>query len=85
MASTYTTIQGDAWDLIAWKLYGNERYMKDLIEANWDYEDVLEFSAGVELNVPEIREEAEDDAPFWRSEAGGADDAAYSPVEDTDE
>lgn len=35
MASTYTTIQGDTWDLIAYKLYGEEKYMKNLIEANW--------------------------------------------------
>ena len=34
MASTYTTIQGDTWDLIAYKLYGEEKYMKNLIEAN---------------------------------------------------
>ena len=37
MASTYTTIQGDTWDLIAYKLYGEEKYMKNLIEANEEY------------------------------------------------
>ena len=35
MLGTYTTIQGDVWDLIAYKLYGDEKYMKNLIEANW--------------------------------------------------
>lgn len=59
--STYTTIQGDTWDGIAYKLYGDEKYMKNLIEANWLYTDVLVFSAGVELTVPEITEEEKDD------------------------
>ena len=38
MASTYTTIQGDTWDLIAYKLYGEEKYMKNLvlIETLWN-------------------------------------------------
>ena len=58
---TYTTIQGDVWDLIAWKLYGDEKYMKNLIEANWDYIDTVVFSSGTVLNVPEI-----DGVPFWR-------------------
>lgn len=66
--STYTTIQGDTWDGIAYKLYGDEKYMKNLIEANWRYTDVLVFSAGVELTVPEITEEEKDDdnLPIWR-------------------
>lgn len=64
----YTTIQGDTWDLIAWKLYGEERRMKELIEANWEYADTLVFSAGANLLVPEVEDEADDDAPFWRTE-----------------
>ena len=56
---TYTTIQGDVWDLIAWKLYGDEKYMKNLIEANWDYIDTVVFSSGTVLNVPDIPEVTE--------------------------
>lgn len=62
---TYTTIQGDVWDLIAYKLYGDEKYMKNLIEANWPYIDVVVFSSGIVLNVPDIPDEAMEDVPFW--------------------
>lgn len=68
MAGTYKTIQGDTWDLIAYKLYGSEKYMKNLIEANWPLLDVLIFSSGIELTVPDIPEEQDDDLPFWRND-----------------
>lgn len=53
MSTTYTTIQGDTWDLIAYKLYGSEKYMKNLIEANWPLLEVLVFSSGTVINVPD--------------------------------
>ena len=62
----YTTIQGDTWDGIAYKLYGDEKHMKELIEANWPVVDTLVFSAGVELNVPDLPEESSSDLPIWR-------------------
>lgn len=67
MSKTYTTIQGDTWDLIAHKLYGSEKYMKNLIEANWPLLEVLVFSSGTVINVPDIPEDSDEDAPFWRS------------------
>lgn len=82
MAGTYTTIQGDTWDLIAYRLYGAEKYMRYLFEANWPQADVLVFPSGTVLNVPDPPEEVDEDAPFWRQEAGGADSATYSPVEE---
>lgn len=83
MSSTYTTIQGDTWDGIAYKLYGDEKYMKNLIEANWLYTDVLVFSAGVELTVPEITEEEKDDdnLPIWRQFSSDSDDDEESTDE----
>lgn len=85
MASTYTTVQGDSWDYISFKLYGDEKYMKLLIEANWPHLEVLRFSAGVVLNVPDIPEEYDDDAPFWRSEDDEDEEETYSPVEEDEE
>lgn len=67
MSKTYTTIQGDTWDLIAYKLYGSEKYMKNLIEANCPLLEVLVFSSGTVINVPDIPEDSDEDAPFWRS------------------
>ena len=66
-STTYTTIQGDAWDLMAWKLYGDEKHMKTLIEANWSLINTLVFSAGTELVVPDITENPASTLPFWRT------------------
>ena len=66
MASTYMTSQGDTWDLIAYDLYGAEKYMRYLIEANWPLLDILVFSSGTVINVPDIPEEADEDRPFRR-------------------
>lgn len=64
----YTTIQGDTWDSIAYKLFGAEKYMKNLIEANQELLEILIFSSGITINVPEIPKEETEDAPIWRSE-----------------
>lgn len=56
----YKTIQYDLWDIVAYRVYGDERAMHILIDANWDarfklgwvkYDDEF-FPAGVVLNVP---------------------------------
>ncbi|RNB72179.1 tail protein X [Brevibacillus panacihumi] len=51
---TYTTIQGDMWDLIAYKMLGSEYYMTDLIDANPDHRDTVIFPANVELIIPDV-------------------------------
>lgn len=66
MARKYITIQGDTWDLIAYKLYGDEKHMKCLIEANWSYINIMQFSAGTVLNVPDLPKDIDENAPFWR-------------------
>lgn len=67
MVSTYTTTQGDAWDLIAYQLWGDERLMLALIRANREYADVVIFSAGVVLVVPDLPETASAASlPPWR-------------------
>ena len=66
--TTYTTIQGDAWDQIAYKVYGEERHMKFLMEANPALMDTLIFRSGVMLNVPDLQEEQSASLPFWRRE-----------------
>lgn len=50
---SYRTLQGDTWDSIAYKLYGNEGYMMDILALNADHADTLIFPAGVVLLVPE--------------------------------
>lgn len=72
--NTYTTIQGDTWDMISFKLFGEEKYMRYLIEANWEYADVLVFSSGTVLAVPDLPDEPDEDTPFWRSDDGEEDE-----------
>lgn len=52
--SQYTTVQGDMWDMISYRLFGAERYMVKLIEANPDHADTVIFSAGVVLTIPTL-------------------------------
>ncbi len=80
MASTYITKQGDTWDLMAYDLYGDEKYMRYLLEANWPLLDTLVFSSGTKVLVPDLPEETDEDRPFWRT--GGKGDSYYSPVEE---
>lgn len=80
MAKVYTAIQGDTWDMIAYKVYGDEKYMKYLIEANRPLINILVFSSGTKVVVPDLPEENDEEAPAWRKSANGADDAYYSPV-----
>lgn len=65
----YTTKQGDTFDIIAKKFYGNEKYIKELILANEDYVNILIFPSGTILNIPEIEintsETINNDLP-WR-------------------
>lgn len=86
MAGTYTTVLGDAWDGIAFKLYGDEKYMKELIEANWKYTDVLVFSSGVVLTVPDVDKSETEDLPFWRVlDDSEEDEDEFYEYEDEDE
>ena len=52
-AERYRTVQGDAFDGIAWRIWGQEHMAPLLIAANPAWADVLVFEPGVELVVPE--------------------------------
>jgi phage tail protein X len=62
----YMTIQGDMWDGIAKKIYGDETYMNALLEANPAYLSIVVFSSGLELNVPEITIPKTTHTPPWK-------------------
>lgn len=64
-SSTYTTVQGDTWDVIAYVEYGDELQMHWLIEANPQHRETVVFPAGVVLQVPDIGETARAPAPPW--------------------
>lgn len=62
----YTTKLGDTWDLIAYRVYGSEKYMKELVEANIDLVSTVFFKSGVELICPDIPILNDSNAPPWK-------------------
>lgn len=49
----YITKQGDTWDVLALDIYGSEKLMNTLIQANPAYCDIIVFDAGITLIIPE--------------------------------
>ncbi len=66
MSKVYKTIQGDTWDGIAVKVYGDEKYLNNLLEKNQKYKDIIIFSSGVSLELPEIEAKATTILPPWK-------------------
>ena len=63
--TTYTTQQGDTWDLISYRSYGSEFHTDELFKANLQYSDIAVFSAGYILNLPEIISDIPVSIPPW--------------------
>ncbi len=68
----YMTIQGDTFDLIAYKVLGSEKYMRNIILANRQYVDTLVFSSGTILNIPEVQLDDVSNLPSWRTASGSS-------------
>lgn len=68
MASTYTTIQGDTWDNIAYKQLGDESYVSELLEMNFDSRMYTVFPSGVVLTLPEVTVKTDEalNLPPWK-------------------
>ena len=62
----YTTVQGDTWDIIAKKVYENEKYAGYLMENNRLLLEYMIFPGGITLDIPELTEETDPDLPIWR-------------------
>ena len=68
MASTYTTKQGDAWDAIAFHVYGDVKYTGFLMQANFPHLDTFVVDAGVVLQLPDLPEDDNlANVPIWRT------------------
>ncbi len=66
---TITTIQGDTWDTIANRVYGDTLRAQELMEARENVEllDIQVFPGGITVATPEVEERpATDDLPAWR-------------------
>lgn len=66
MNTVYRTIQGDTWDMIAKRVYGDEKRMDLLMANNFPLLDYFIFPAGVEVSVPELPKEESEELPAWR-------------------
>ncbi len=66
METTYRTISGDKWDIVAFKVYGDCNKMDILIKANPKYRNIFIFPAGITLSIPEIPAEKNYTLPPWK-------------------
>jgi phage tail protein X len=48
----YTSKQGDRWDSIAYDAYGDEKYMKEIADANIEIALDVPIPAGTLLRIP---------------------------------
>ena len=66
MNEVYQTIQGDTWDIIAKKVYGNEKYLDYLMANNFPLPDYFVFPTGVAVSTPALPVSVQDDLLSWR-------------------
>ncbi len=66
--ATTTTRHGETWDMVSYRVYGDEHHTWLLVDANRALRHVRIFSAGVRLNVPALPEEAaaKSSLPPWK-------------------
>lgn len=63
----YRTIQGDTWDLISFKVFGSELYLKELILANPNLMEYIILPSGLEINVPKLQIDSQSkNLPPWK-------------------
>lgn len=63
---TYTTVQGDMWDSIAFTQLGSEAYTDRLMNLNRQYRMYHTFPAGVVLVLPERSKKILATLPPWK-------------------
>lgn len=71
MSKTYTTVQGDMWDSIAYRQLGDVSYMDKLMTLNLPYRDIYIFPAGITLRLPDATPESvSESTPPWKRVVG---------------
>jgi len=63
---TYTTVQGDMWDAIAYTQLGSTNHKDKLMMANLQYRKYFTFPAGIVLILPEIPKDISSSLPPWK-------------------
>lgn len=73
MRKTYTTVQGDMWDSIAYRQLGSVAHTDMLMRQNLQYHDIYILPAGVVLELPDVDavpDSAVDILPPWKQVSG---------------
>ena len=70
MPKIYTTIAGDTWDIVSYKMLGSEMYKNAILEVNLASRETVIFPAGVYLTIPDIEPEVSEDLPPWKRGIG---------------
>ena len=66
MSKTYTTVQGDMWDSIAFRQLGSTSYTDKLMNLNQEYREYYTFPAGIVLTLPDEEETTVSTLPPWK-------------------
>jgi phage tail protein X len=65
----YITKDGDRWDHIAWRVYGDPYLYEPIMLENPEYMQYFNFPAGIELEIPAIYvEETAEVSPPWQTD-----------------
>ena len=59
----YKTVQGDTWDLIAKKQYGDEKKLDILMMNNFSLLNYVVFPSGIAVDIPELSDEEQQGWP----------------------
>ncbi len=73
MSKSYTTVQGDKWDSIAYCQLGSVAHTDLLMRQNLRCHDIYIFPAGIVLELPEVNTAADsavDSLPPWKQVEG---------------
>jgi len=70
MSKTYTTVQGDMWDSIAYSQLGDVAHTGKLMNLNTAYLGYYIFPAGIPLELPDVSAEIPGSLPPWKKVAG---------------
>lgn len=66
MSKTYTTVQGDRWDSVAYKQLGSCAYAPNLMAANPQHLGYFVFPAGIVLTLPDTETQTSSTLPRGR-------------------
>lgn len=67
---SYTTVQGDTWDSIAYWQYGDRDFTGKIMQMNPEYYEYFIFPAGIVLKMPENTPSVNSLLPPWKRGVG---------------